>query len=104
MMDQTGRRLAHDERLSESRQSQGAVQAVAGGPADDATREQIQHYRQIQPALPGPDVGDIDPPLLIGTPGLEHLVEQVRRHWPGMLAVGGALEAALLGRCVAQWR
>lgn len=37
------------------------------GPANNLAREQIHHDRQIEPPLPGPNVGDIGDPRLIRT-------------------------------------
>jgi hypothetical protein len=47
MMDQTGRGTAHDDGFVQSGDRQIAVQSVAGGPADDPAREQIDDDGQI---------------------------------------------------------
>ena len=39
------------------------------GPAYDLAREQVQDDGQIEPSLPGTDVGDVRHPRLVG---LEH--------------------------------
>src|SRR5262245_46877220 len=37
------------------------------GPAYDLSREQIHHHGEIEPALPGPNVGNIGDPSLVGS-------------------------------------
>ena len=34
-------------------------------PADDASRVQVHHHRQVQPTLPGPELSDVGCPALI---------------------------------------
>lgn len=82
MVDQSRHQLTHGNRLLV--------------PSRQAAREQVEDDRQIQPAFSRPDVGDVDAPFLIGSLGLERLVEQVWGDGPRVLAVGGALEATLL--------
>ena len=48
-----------------------AFQAITDSPADDAPGVQVQDHRQIEPALPGPDVADVTRPFLIGLIGSE---------------------------------
>ena len=60
MMEQTGRWPAGEEGHLQSIDGQLAVQAVAEGPANDPTREHIQDGCQIQPALSGWDVSDVN--------------------------------------------
>ena len=95
MVGQPSRRASDREGLSQCGERQFLVQAVADRPADNAPGKQVDDNGQIQPALPGPDVGDIRAPLLIGALGREVLVEEVGRDREGMKAVGGAPEAAL---------
>ncbi len=54
--------------------------AGAHRPADHAAREQIDHGRHIEPALGGPDVGEVGNPLLVRSLGRKLPVQNVRRH------------------------
>src|SRR3954471_3583142 len=63
---------------------------VVHGPAHDTAAVQIHDGRQIQPALVGPDKGDVGEPDLIAHGGREVPAEQVRRDREAMPAVGGA--------------
>ena len=56
---------------------QVAFQAITDGPADHAPGVQVQDHRQIEPALPGPDVADVSCPFLIGLIGSEIALKQV---------------------------
>lgn len=49
------------------------------GPADYAAREQINHDRQIQPPLVGPDMGDVCHPDLVWRINLELPIQGVGR-------------------------
>ena len=95
-MDQPGCRTAHGKGFAQSGKSQVAVQPVAGGPADDPAGEQVDDDGEVQPALAGPDVGDVGAPFLVGRRCREVLIKQVRGDRPGVVAVGGALEPPLL--------
>src|SRR5882762_4638134 len=46
---------------------EGKVRVVlrAGSPTDDATREEVEHYREEEPALGGRDVRHIGDPNLV---------------------------------------
>src|SRR5918995_1489144 len=96
MVDQAGRWSSNNKSSAQCRERQLLVQPVTDRPADDAPGEQINDDGQIQPALAGPDVGEIGAPLLVGPLGREVLVEEVGRDREGVQAVGGALEAAWL--------
>ena len=48
------------------------------GPADDPAREQVQHDRQVQPALGRPDVGEVGHPALVRRRRLELPIQHVR--------------------------
>ena len=73
---------------------QVALQAVADGQADDATRMQIQDHGQIQPPLAGPDVADVTGPFLVWLGCMEVTSRQVRGNVECMIAVRGRLELA----------
>ena len=44
-------------------------ESYTNGPPDDAARVQVEHDRQIQPALPRPDEGDVGGPPLVCVKG-----------------------------------
>ena len=54
----------------------------------------IQHYRQVEPAFTGPEVGDIRYPLLVRAGGREVLFQPIRRYRDGVFGRGRRLEAA----------
>ena len=61
--------------------------AITDGPADHAPGVQVQDHRQIEPALPGPDVADVTRPFLIGLISSEIALQQVRRDVERVVAV-----------------
>src|SRR6478735_7687082 len=54
--------------------------AGAHRPADHPSREQVDHGRHVEPALGGPDVGEVGDPLLVRPLGHKLTVQKVRRH------------------------
>src|SRR2546430_2041737 len=60
------------------------------GPAHHHARENVEHHRQIEPALCRPDRRDIGYPLGIRSYGAKLSVEQVGSDRLLMVAVGGA--------------
>src|SRR5271167_1050473 len=58
--------------------------------------EQVDDDGEEEPALAGPDVGDVGAPLLVRPGRCEVLVQKVRGDRKGVKAVGGALEPPLL--------
>ena len=58
-------------------------------PAHHLAAVQVDHRRQVQPALIGGNVGDIASPHLVRCLGLEVARKQVRRYRQVMFAVGG---------------
>ncbi len=97
-MDQACRWTAHDDCLPQCCQGQVAVQPVAGRPANEAAGEQVDDDGQVQPALLCPDVGDVGAPFFVRACRREILIEQVRRHRPGVVTIRGPLEPPLLPR------
>lgn len=71
----------HQQRIN----GQVAAHARFHRPANDLAREQIEHYRQIQPAFIGADVGDVGDPDLVRLADVELALQPVRR-WCGWLA------------------
>src|SRR3954469_6399613 len=96
VMDQPCCRTAHGQGFAQSGKSQVAMQPVAGCPANDPACEQVDNDGEVEPAFAGPHIGDVGAPLLIGPCCREVLIEQVRRDWPGVMAVRGPLEPSLL--------
>jgi hypothetical protein len=98
MMDQTGSRVSARDRALQGGDRQRPFQPVTCGPAHDLPPVQIDDDSEVQPALDGPDVRDVSTPFLVRALGCKVLVEQIGRYGPGMLTVGGALEATSLTR------
>src|SRR4029078_13564116 len=96
MMDQPCFRTAPGQGFAQSGKSQVAMQPVAGCPANDPACEQGDNDGEVQPALAGPDIGNVGAPLFVGRCCGEVLIEQVRRDWPSVIAVRGPLEPPLL--------
>jgi len=62
-------------------------QRLADRPSDDASRMQVQNHCQIEPTLTGPDIADINHPLLIGSIRREVPIQQVRCNVELVIAV-----------------
>src|SRR5512137_1193198 len=67
---------------------------LAHRPAHHGSRVQIQHYRQVEPAFTGPEVGYIRYPLLVRAGGREVLFQPIRRYRERVFGLGRRLEAA----------
>ena len=65
-------------------------------PAHHFAVEQINDYRQAQPAFIRPDVGDVRCPSLIRCGRCKLALQQVRRYQQHMHGVGGRLETPLV--------
>ena len=65
MVKQAGLRSSHGEGSSQRAERQFLVQSITDRPAHDTPGVKVHDDRQVQPALPGPHVGDIRAPLLI---------------------------------------
>ena len=63
-------------------------------PADDSTRKDVDHEGDVQPSLPGRDVGEIGNPELIGTFGTELPIDPVQRAWRILIADRGSHDLA----------
>jgi hypothetical protein len=72
------------------------VQPVTHRPAYHPPGEEVEDHGQVEPALVRSDVRDIRVPFLVRALGREVLLKQVGSHREAMVAVGGALEPALL--------
>ena len=73
-----------------------ARRRLTGGPADDASGEQVDDDRQIQPAFRRPDIGNVGSPFLVGAISGEILVQHVGGDGAAVGTVGGFLEPTLL--------
>src|SRR5271156_3839416 len=85
----------------EPRHAQGIDHQILGHPlahrpADDPPGVEIEHDRQVQPALAGGDESNVRRPYLIWTLGLEVLIKPVRRHWQRVLRVRRRFEPPLV--------
>ena len=63
MVDQTRARPLHRDGHCQGRQRQAGAQMIRHCPADDLAAVQIHDGGQIEPALIGPDVGDVGEPV-----------------------------------------
>src|ERR1700751_1566883 len=70
--------LAQNQGISERRNNQFCLQALAQFPAYHSAAEQIQDHRQVKPSLQRGDIGDVTGPDLIWSTRLE-LLDQVGR-------------------------
>ena len=54
-------------------------QSIPQRPADHGTRVEVEDHRQIEPALRGPDIGDVPGPHLVGGRDRELAIARLRR-------------------------
>ena len=94
-MDQAGSWHPPPQRQVQRLECQLGAQVRPYGPPDHAPREQVEDHRQIQPALPRPEVGDVGDPAFVRALRVEVAPEHVRRHGQPMGAVGGVPEPLL---------
>jgi len=85
-----GRAQALTQRPSGRLADQVGLHVVGRGPTHNFPAEQVDHDRQVQPALVGVDVGDVADPLLVRTGRGEVARKQVVRDGLGVIAVGGS--------------
>lgn len=57
-------------RLAEAGQNRVQRMCSSAGPADDATRVRVNRRREVDPSLPGAQVGNIANPHLVQLPGI----------------------------------
>jgi len=80
MMEQGAMRgLALDQGHTQSVFDQCGLQVRGHGPADNLTREHIQHQRQKQPAFQRRDIGDVRDPFFVRPLRVKLALEPVRR-------------------------
>jgi hypothetical protein len=75
MPDQSRRRAAVRERYLERVDDQLGAHVVGHRPAGDPPRVEVLDGGQVQPALPGPEVGDVGDPDAIRAVGGEGAIE-----------------------------
>lgn len=89
MMHHAGRRASMFYGHGERRRSQLLRQAAPPPPGNDPTRVEIEHHRQIEPALGGPNVGNTPGPHPIRSLDRELAIEGIFGHGPPMIRLGG---------------
>src|SRR4051812_27734426 len=94
VLDQPAGRLPALDRHHEGVAGELAAEVVGHAPPDDLAGGHVLDGGQVQPALPGRDVGDVREPDRVRPVGGEVPAEQVRRHGMVMPAVGRARDAA----------
>jgi len=70
--------LTQCDRHTKSADCQIPFHTITDGPTDDPPRIKIENDSEIQPALAGPEVGDVPCPFLVWTISREVLIQQVR--------------------------
>ena len=56
------------------------AEPAAHRPPHHRARIEVKDHRQIEPALQGPDIGDVPGPYLVGLRDRELAIERIRRH------------------------
>ena len=77
VVDQVGCWTALDHGHAQSCQRQLCAQVVSHGPAHHPSRGAVQEDGQVEPPLPGADVGDVAHPELVGIVGCEVALDQI---------------------------
>src|SRR5215469_1169764 len=76
------------ERHAQSGDDQRRIEDLMHGPTDDATREQIEHGHEVEPALAGKDASGVGDPDLIASPNAK-VSDAVRRNGPAVATLRG---------------
>ena len=95
VVDQRSRGAPRSQGSIQGCPSQGGVIRLAGRPADDTPREEVQEDGEIQPSRDRPDVGDVPHPSFVGSAGVEVPLEHVRRDGIVVARVGRVDEPSL---------
>jgi hypothetical protein len=90
MVDQAGSGALPLDCHGERGDGEFGTHVLAHGPTHHLAGRQVEDHGQVEPALAGRNVGDIDQPDFIGLIGDKILLEQVCRQRQIMLAVGCA--------------
>jgi len=80
MVDESGGRAAAVEGHLERLDDELRVHVLGHGPADDAATEGVLDRRQVEPALPSGQVGDVGDPEAVGTLASEAAIDEVIGH------------------------
>lgn len=89
MNQAVGGRVARHQRHVQRLDRQPRLQMIVERPADDFSRERVEHYGEIDEGLAEPDIGDVGDPYLIEARRLE-AAGQIGYDRKIMTAVGGA--------------
>lgn len=81
--------------FSQDVERQRGIVAVAGRPTDNSTRTQVQHGRQIEPALAGRNGRDVRHPCTIWLGHAELASEQTASDGATVVGIRGVLESPL---------
>src|SRR5579863_5275777 len=93
VMQHGARRLAPLKRHPERVQHQPSFQPLAQRPSDHPARKQVQHNRQVQPALKRPQISDVADPAAVGRAHGETPREQIALYRHSVVGVGSAAKA-----------
>src|SRR6202040_3656644 len=83
-------------------QRDAAFEPFAQRPADHAAREQIEDYRQIQPTLQGPYIGNVRDPAAVGCGHGKPPLQQILLNCHAVPGISGTAEATVFARAVPQ--
>jgi hypothetical protein len=89
VVQEPGRWVAVPERHRERLPREITREPGTHRPADHSARVEVEHHREIEPALSGPDIADITSPHPVGAVDRELAIERVRRHRPRVTRIGG---------------
>src|SRR5580704_12350462 len=98
VMQQTQRRLTVLQCHLKGVQRDAAFEPFAQRPADHAAREQIKYYRQVQPALQGPYIGNVRDPAAVGCGHCKPPLQQILLNRHAVPGISGAAEATVFAR------
>src|SRR5690349_8042909 len=98
VMQQTLRRMAVLQRHLQGVQHDAAFEPFAERPANHAAREQIDDYRQVQPTLQGPQIGNVCDPAPVGGGHGKLPVQQILLNRQAMPGISGGAEATVSAR------
>src|SRR6516162_6317809 len=97
-MQQTCRRMAVLQCHLQGVQHDAAFEPFAERPADHAAREQIDDYRQVQPTLQGPQIGNVCDPAAVGGGHGKLPVQQILLNRQAVPGISGAAVATVSAR------
>src|SRR5215469_18824860 len=98
VMQQTLRRMAVLQGHLQGVQHDATFEPFADRPADHAAREQIDDYRQVQPTLQGPQIGNVCDPAAVGGGHGKLPVQQILLNRQAVPGISGAAVATVSAR------